>query len=414
MRRWEEKEGLPVHRLQHDKRGSIYAYATELDTWRESRRHLVEAEGSTSPATASSERSLERRIAWPWSVVAAIVLAVVAGVGWAIVRPAPRAPDPEAVRLVGLANFSGNAGRQQIETGLRYLSDAIARDPGYARAWSGLAIAQLVHMWFSEQPAREAAALARKSASEAIRLDPSSGAPWRVLAFISHVVDFDHQAAEAQFRKAVAMNPKDPVAHSWFGDFLVDMRRFEEARAAYRRAQEAAPRWLEPIAFAGNVLFFTGHPELAVPEYRRVLDSEPSFGLANHFLGRALIATGEYEQGIDRLRRSNELLGHVPFAVGDLGYALGVAGRREEAEALRAQLTERRQRGYYPAFPLALIEIGMGHTEPALEWFEQAIEERQVGFYLPSADPTFDALRGHPRFEAAMRRLNLEGVQPPR
>src|SRR6187431_1613808 len=102
VRRWEEREGLPVHRLQHDKRGSVYAYARELDAWRESRRPLVNAESSDAPTAGPSSR---RR--WMW-IATGSVLVVAAALGgyWTFVRPAPpparRTFNPEAVRLTEL------------------------------------------------------------------------------------------------------------------------------------------------------------------------------------------------------------------------------------------------------------------------------------------------------------------------
>jgi tetratricopeptide (TPR) repeat protein len=309
-----------------------------------------------------------------------------------------------------LANFASNAGRTQIETGIRYYQDAIRLDPGYALAWSGLAAGHLVQIWFSEVPVPERAALARKEAAEALRLDPKLGNPWRTLAAASHFLDWQHDRAETEFRTAMELSPNDPAAYSWYGDFLVDLRRFDEAREFYRRAQSVAPRWLEPIAFVGNSYFFSGHPDLAIVEYQRVLESEPNYGLAIHYLGRAHVLKGEYEKGLAQLRKSNELLGEVPFSVGDLGYGLGQAGHREEAEAIRADLIARRTKGYYPAFPIGLIELGLGNEESALDWIERAVDERNLGLYLPSVDPSYDSVRAHPRFRAVMKRMNLDSV----
>lgn len=402
VRRWEEKEGLPVHRLAHDRRGSIYAYVDELDAWRESRRLLVEAEPAPAPA----------RRRWPMAAGGLAVAAAIAGGAWLVTRrdatPA-RTPDPEAVRLVRLAAFAGNAGRIQVDTGIRYYQDALRRDPGYAPAWTGLATGHLVRLWFGEVPAHTAAQQARQEAREAIRLDPSAGEPWRVLAAASHFVDWNHVEAETLFRRAMALSPQDPAAASWFADFLLDMRRFDEARQFYKKAHDLSPRWLEPIAFAGHAHYFSGNLDLAAGEYQRALQSEPNFGLANHFLGRVYVSKGEHENGIALLRKSTELLGEVPFALGDLGFALASAGRRPEAEALRADLIGRRRRGYYPAFPIAVIEMGLGNHDAALTWLEHAADERNLGFYLPSVDPAFDAVRSHPRFIAVLRRANLGG-----
>ena len=67
----------------------------------------------------------------------------------------------------------------------------------------------------------------------------------------------------------------------------------------------------------------------------------------------------------------------------------------------------RRTKGYYPAFPIAEIHLGLGRTDAALEWLERAADERHLGFYLPSVDPVYDALRPHPRFRALMQRIRI-------
>ena len=411
VRRWEEKEGLPVHRLAHDKRGSVYAFTWELDKWRDSRRQLVEAE----PTDVARKNGAHRR-RFVWAVAALSAVSLLSGGVWWFARqessPAARQPDPEAVRLAQLANFSGNAGRTQVETGLRYYQEAIRRDPNYARAWTGLAVGHFVRIWFGEVKTAEAVAQARHEVEQSLRLDPTDGFAWSILAGIDHFVEWNHERAEMKFRKGIELSPKHPIAHSWFGDFFSDMRRFEDARMFYKRAGELSPRWLEPIAFTANTYYFSGNPDLAIPEYRRVLESEPSYGLGVHFLGRALIAKGEYEEGIAHLRKADEILGHVSFSLGDLGYGLARGGKRGEAEALRDDLIGRRTAGYFPAFPIAVIELGLGNVESAMDWLEHAADDRNLGFYLPSVDPNFDAVRGHPRFRAVMKRANLDTVGP--
>jgi tetratricopeptide (TPR) repeat protein len=407
VRRWEEKEGLPVHRLAHDKRGSVYAYTWELERWRESRRQLVDAEpADVAPARASHVAGMLRRV-----VLGVVVAVVTAASVWMLTRPGrpmPRQRNPEAVRLAQLANFGVNAGRVQVETGIKYYQDAIRLDPEYAPAWIGLAAAHFVQIWFAEVPALEASTRARRDIQRAMEINPRLGQSWRVLAGISHYVDWDHRTAEAQIRKAQELAPHDPAAFSWLGDFLVDMRRFDEARTFYKRAQEVSPRWLEPITFLGNVHYFTGHPDLAIVEYQRVLESEPSYGLANHFLGRAYLAMGQHEKALLQLRKSNELLGQVPMSEADLGYALAVGDQRAGAEAVLGRMLKRRADGYYPAFAISEIHLGLGNTDAALEWLERAADDRHMGFYLPSVDPLYDSVRSHPRFRKLLQRINLD------
>lgn len=397
MRRWEEKESLPVHRLHHDKRGSVYAFRWELDVWRESRRQLMEVENK--PAAEVRSRRL-----W-WVVGLTLLLAASAGGYWMLRRTQPGnatyTPSPEAYRAYERANFGGNAGRTQVQAGIKNYQEAIRLDPRFARAWGGLATAHIALTWFGDVPARETMAQAKLEAQKALSLDSRLGSAWRVLAFVAHYLDWDQFSAEKQFRKALELNPREAVAASWFAEFLLDMRRYDEALVYAKKAQDNAPRWLEPVTVVGNIHALSGNPDLAIPEYQRALEIEPNYGLANHFLGRAYLAKGQTAKAIEQLRRSNELLGEVPFSLGDLGYALAAGGQRAEAERMLAEMNRRRQAGYYPAFAIAEVELGLHHMEAALDWLEHAAEERHMGYYLPSADPIYEPLTHQPTIPGA-------------
>jgi serine/threonine-protein kinase len=390
VRRWEEREGLPVHRLHHEKRGSIYAYTYELDGWRESRR---------------PRRSRHR-------LVAALAIALTAaGAFIPFARRAPStdsSPIPEAVRAYRLGEFAGNAGRVQVASGIRHYQEAIRLDPRFADAWSALAYAHIAQTFFGDRPAKETLSEARREARRAGQLDPSLVAPGVAVAAVSHYLDWDHAAAEKQFLTSIRLAPDVAVTHSWLAELFLDLRRFDDAAACARKAQDVDPRWLEPIVVAGNILAFAGHVDLAIAEYQRALAIEPSFGLANHFLGRAYLAKGDHERAVRQLRKSNELLGEVPFTIGDLGYALAVSGARMEAERIMAALMARRERDFHPAFPIAVINLGLGDHDAALDWIERAADERHLGYYMPSVDPIYDSVRAHPRFQAVLQRMNLD------
>jgi len=405
VRRWEDQEGLPVHRLQHGKTGSVYAFRHELDGWRESRKQLLEVGPVELPRPERA--GVWRRLLWTGVVcgMAALGLTV-----WLLRPPAPprlHVPNPEARRAFDLANFGPNPGRTQIRAGVKYYQEANRLDPLFAQAWVGLATAHQALSWFGEAPAGEVMPQARMEAQTALTLSPSMGGAWRVLGNVSHFFEWNHTVAEDQYRKAIELSPKGYIPFSWFAEFLIDMRRFEEASVYAKRAQDLAPRVMELVVVAGNVYLYSGQPDLAIAEYDRALEIEPGHGLANHFLGRAYLVKKEGEKAIARLRKSNEILGEVPMSVGGLGYALGIASKRGESEALLAKLLHRREHGHYPAFPIAQIHVGLGNIEKALDWLDRAAEEHNLGYYLPSVEPMYDPIRSHPRFQALMRRINL-------
>jgi tetratricopeptide (TPR) repeat protein len=403
VRRWEEKEGLPVHRMHHDKRGSVYASRRELDQWRVSRTQLLEAESPVSEPAPVRRR-------WRWAAAGVAGLVICAAVFWLLREPAQpvrHIPNPEAQRALERANLEANPGRIQNQTGMKYYQEAVRLDPLFGRAWVGLAATHQALPYFDEVPALRAMPLAKTEAQKALSLDPSLGAAWRVLGNISHYYEWNHVAAEQQYRKALELRPRDSVGASWFAEFLINMGRYKEAATLAARAEEFAPRRLEAMTVIGNVHLFSGNPDNAIGEYTRALEIEPGHGLSNHFLGRAYLAKRSYTEAVARLRKSNEILGQAPFSVGDLGYALAVSGQRAEAQTMLAALIKKREASYYPASPIAEIHLGLGNQEAALDWLDRAVEERTVGYYMPSVDPIYEPIRSHPRFRSVLERMHL-------
>ena len=88
---------------------------------------------------------------------------------------------------------------------------------------------------------------AKRAAERALQLDPSLAGPWRVLGAVNHYYEWDHVRAEQQFRKALELEPGFSATLSWLAEFLVDLRRSDEAIEYAWQSQDASPRWLEPI-----------------------------------------------------------------------------------------------------------------------------------------------------------------------
>jgi tetratricopeptide (TPR) repeat protein len=338
--------------------------------------------------------------------VAAVALLVVGAVAvWLFPRRAALPVSQEA-RIVESADFE-NPSRAQVRESIKRYEEAIRINPAYAPAWAGLGTAHIALSFFGDVPGKETLTEAKRAAQEALRLDPSQSSAWRTLGWVSHYLEWDHPTAEREFLKAIELDPQEPRALEWYTGFLLDLRRFDDALKYSQRAQTAAPRWLMPVATNGYIHYVNGHFDLAVAQYQRALDWDPNFGVAVQQLGRVYLAQGRHDLAIEHLRRSNQLMGDVPFAVADLGYALGVTGHQPEAQKMLSDLVARREHGYYPAFALAEIELGLGDTESALQWLERACDEGAVGWNLPTADPFYDQVRSHPRFVQLLRRMHL-------
>ncbi len=320
----------------------------------------------------------------------------------------PLSTNAEAVRhyLRGLG-FWRNPGSSQIQSSIDQFRSAVELDPNFAAAHSVLSVAYVAFSVFGEAPAAETIGFAKAHALKSISLDPRSVGGRMALAGVSHWYDFDHDAADQQYRAAIAAAPSEAGVRNWYAEFLIDMRRFDEALAANRAAAEIDPGWLETDVVRGNVFLYRGRPEEAIPVYLEALKVEPNYGLSHYFLAQAYLALDRHAEALTELERANQAMGSPPFSMAALAYGLGRAGRRAEAEEMIRDFERRRAEGYYPAFAFAMAHAGLGNDEQALEWLERAADERLMGYYLPSVEQAWDPLREQARFRSLLRRLAL-------
>lgn len=315
--------------------------------------------------------------------------------------------NAEAVRHYLRASAPYSLSRSPIQHVINELHKAVELDPEFAAAHSWLSAVYIAYAMYGDLPASETYPLAKTHAMRAIELDPRSAYARRALAAATHWYDFDHVVAEQQFRAAIAAAPNEAGTRNWYAEFLIDMRRFDEALASARAAEERDPGWLIPQVTRGSVLLYAGRPEEAIPVYRQALEIEPGFGIARHQLAHAYVVMNRFDEAVTEFKRANEDIGATPFSMASLAYGLARAGRRAEAEAMLRDFERRRKEGFYPAFALAKAHVGLGNVEQALDWLELSADEKLCGYYFPSVEQVWDPLRGHPRFKRLLQRYGV-------
>ncbi len=316
--------------------------------------------------------------------------------------------NPEAVRhyLRGLG-LQHSTSRPQIQYSIDQFHSAVELDPDFAAAHSALSVAYVNLSFFGDSPIVETMTQAKAHALKAIALDPRSADGHRALAAASHWYDFDHELADQQFRVAITAAPYHAGLRIWYAEFLINMGRFDEALGASRTAAELDPRWAATDVVSGIAFVSGGHPKEAELICRNALGIDPNYATAHYCIAHAYLATDRHAEAVAELELANHDIGGAPFSMASLAYGLGRAGRRAEAEEMLRGFERLRKTGYYPAFTLAMAHAGLGDDEQALDWLERAADERLLGYYLPSVEPAWDALRGHPRFKRLLQRLGL-------
>jgi tetratricopeptide (TPR) repeat protein len=138
----------------------------------------------------------------------------------------------------------------------------------------------------------------------------------------------------------------------------------------------------------------------------KTLELDPTFALAHDTLGRAYLQKLMYKEGIAEFEMELAISPENPVALSWLGYALGAAGRRAEAQKVLDRLNELSKHKYVPAADVARVYSGLGEKDKAFDWLEKGYEERSLGPI--KIEPIFDPLRSDPRFQDLLRRMNLQ------
>jgi tetratricopeptide (TPR) repeat protein len=282
---------------------------------------------------------------------------------------------------------------------------AVARDPGFARAWAGLADAYLAAPVYAGASPRESWPRARDAIQRALALDASMAEAHTSLAYGTMLYEWDWTSAEASFRRAIAANPSYATAHHWYADFLAGRGRLEEALREMRRARDLDP--LSPLINVelGWVLGLLRRADEALEQVEQVLRVDPGFAHAHFVRGLMLTARGEHVAAITAERRALELGGFYAFAYAALACAHAAAGERAEATRLVAELEERARGERVPPFAFALAYTGLGQIDDAFAGLDRGISERDELLAENFLDPLFDLLRGDERYDRVLAAL---------
>src|SRR6266545_264241 len=189
-----------------------------------------------------------------------------------------------------------------------YFEHAVALDPHYAHAYSGLADAYwILHFLGDAENAQDLPSLAKAAALKAIALDDTLAETHTSLGEINQTFDLDFVAAEREYRRAIALNPNYAAAHQRYGFFLTMMGRTDEARAEFARALDIDP--LSPVlnAEAGRPDYRSRDYEGAAAQFRKAIELDPNYPRAHILLARCYTQMGRYDEALSEARKGAAL-----------------------------------------------------------------------------------------------------------
>ena len=297
---------------------------------------------------------------------------------------------------------TGEALKQAAE----FYRQAIEKDPNYALAYSGLAETYVLFSSYDVAPANDSMPQAKAAALRALEIDDSLAEAHTALGFYLSNYEWDRANSEKEYRRAIELKPNYSTAHHWLGADLGNLKRFDESIAEMRRAEELDP--LSPIIGTnlGDMLVLARRYDEAIAQYKRTLVRNPNFAYAYVALSRAYGAKGMYAEAIAETRRYMEL-DNNSVGQGILGLWLAKSGKRDEAVRLLGELKQESTRKYVQNYDFALIYIGLGNKEEALNYLEKHMSGRAETANTYAVAPELDDLRSEPRFKEMLKQMNL-------
>src|SRR5579864_4869523 len=320
-------------------------------------------------------------------------------------RRAPLVPEAYEDYLRG--RYFWNRGSDiDAQLAIERFERALHNDPRYALAYSGIADCYGRLVWFSAMPPLEAGARAKAAATHALEIDPNLGEVRASMALVRFWYEWNWIEAEREFRRATELRPNYADVHNWYAAYLNVMGRFSEAAAEQKIAEELDPLSLTIAMNAADPHYFARRYGPAIENLKLVLRRGPRFPGAHFNLGRVFAQNGMFEEAIAAFESAAQLSGNRQ-ASANLAFAYARAGRVGEARKILAEMEQLAANRYMPSPQLALIHLGLGEPEKALDRLEQGLEERSYWMIYLKADPVYDSLRTHSRFIRLLERLNF-------
>ena len=470
VNRWEKELGLPVHRLPGTK-GRVYAYADELLAWRAAPRIAGAALPDQNPTSPPGPETSSARVtiisAHPvsdggssgalrqeathaafsgvpparhskpgWLIVSLIVLATLAlilfrhskgalshvidphgvaatspqGSSRGVVQASSYAHNPEAEELYLKGRYYWNKRTpDDLNKAVDYFVQAIVHDPNYASAYVGLADCYNLLREYTVMPASEAYPRAFAAAKKAVELDDQSSAAHASLAFVLFYGRWDVANAELEFRRAIDLDPSNAVAHHWYANYLMTVRRLPESLAEIERAQTLDPASTSILADKGNILFQSGRRDEALALLKQMEVTEPSFRSPHLYLKVLYLAEGDYPNFLIEARKDALLVqDNAALAITTAAEKAFAAGGEQAMfeNMLQVQKKYYAQRLVSPVFVAQTCAL-LGRKKEAIEYLKSAYDQHDDLLLSVEVYSAFKTLSDEPAYRDLLARINL-------
>src|SRR5271170_596000 len=316
--------------------------------------------------------------------------------------------NTEAFKLVlksrhALSKFSPEGLRQAIAL----CEQAILIDPKYAAAYAELSLAYNQSVFFGYGAAAEVLPLAKVAAKKALQLDETLAEAHLSLALVLLFQSWDFSGAERECQRTLELNPDYYGGHFGMGALNAIRGRFEDAIAPSKRALDLEPFFGLPSHHLGVAYHLAGHLDSAIEQLQKVLEIYPDNAVVHAILADVYACAGRPEKAAEQCEHALEAGRGAPIVRLRVACSCVKIGKTEEAR----KILQEAESAWKPGDPLSHFIAGvharLGEKDAAFDWLEKAFQERATFLVYFKVHPLFEGLRGDPRFDALVKRIDI-------
>jgi serine/threonine-protein kinase len=285
---------------------------------------------------------------------------------------------------------------------------AIERDPGLALAFDSLAEVYWYLGFFGGLLPHDAFAQGTWYALRALELDDTLAETHALLGMLRKELDYNWPEVDHELGRARELNRESPLVRLRYAiSGLLPHGRINEGVEEIQGVLQSDPLSMVVRWWLAIMLYLARLPDRTMDEGHRMIALDPNHFLGHWVVGAACTESSAPDEAVTAFEKAHELSGGTPFTLGFLGYALGRAGRTDDARRLLEQAETMAAAGYVSPFAIAIIHAGIGELDAAFEWWNRAIDVRDPLIVPIKNLPIFDPVRDDPRYPPMLRRMNL-------
>ncbi len=326
----------------------------------------------------------------------------------AVSPPAPQRhinPDAHDAYLRGLY-FQNQFTVVGYGKAITYFQQAIDLDPNFAEAYSGLAECYHFLVVTDSMSTAEGESKALDAARKAVAFGENLAESHSALAGVMMGL-YDWPGSEAEYKRAVELNPSYSVGHRIYAALLVTLGRHQEAWEQINEAMRTDPLSLPNNAEVVRTLYYARNYDRAIEQANKALQLDPDYYRIHFWLARVYAQKGMHPEAIAESEKVLHAMPDSSVGLTELAYSLAAAGRQSEAQRILHRLQEKSRHAFVPAYNFAIIHTALHQKDRALQNLQKAYDEKDWALMVLAVEPRLDPLRSDPRFQELVRKVGL-------